>query len=183
MVRKDYIYFMITIAVGSTNRAKIQPVENIFKHHYKNVKVVGVAVPSGISEQPMSDDEIFQGALNRAKRSLKKVKGADYGVGIEGGLHKHSYGWFERGLVVIVNKKGDIGIGSSGGLFVPDKVMEHIHEGKTLEEAIDTLFGTNKIGEGIGMFGVFTKEVVTRAGAIEHGVAFAIARFLHKDLY
>jgi len=174
---------MIIVAVGSENNTKIQPVEKIFKHHFKNVEVIGVAVSSGISEQPMSDDEIFQGALNRAKNSLKKVKGAEYGVGIEGGLHKHSYGWFERGLVVIVNKNGEIGIGSSGGLFVPDAVMEHIHQGKTLEEAIDTLFGTHKVGEGIGMFGVFTKEVVTRAGAIEHGVAFAIARFLHKDLY
>jgi len=171
------------VAVGSKNKTKIQPVEQVFTHHFKDVKVVGTTVPSGVSEQPMSDDEIFQGAYNRATRALKKVKGAEYGVGIEGGLHKHSYGWFERGLVVIVNKEGDIGIGSSGGLFVPDKVMDHIHQGKTLEEAIDTLFGTHKVGEGIGMFGVFTKEVVTRAGAIEHGVAFAIARFLHKDLY
>lgn len=131
----------------------------------------------------MNDDEMYKGALNRAKNSLKKVKGAQYGVGIEGGLNKHSYGWFERSIVVIVNKKGDIGIGSSGGLVLPNTVIEKIHAGKNLEEAIDEIFGTKKIGEGIGMFGLLTKGVVTRTKGVRHGVAFALARFLHKNLY
>jgi len=174
---------MITVAVGSTNKTKVDPVREVFAHHFKEVKVVGVAVPSGVSEQPITDDEMFKGALTRAKRALKKVKHADFGVGIEGGLHKYSYGWFERSLIVIVDKKGDVGIGASGGLALPEKVMAHIHAGKNLEQAIDTIFGTKKIGEGIGMFGIMTKGVVTRAAGVKHGVAFAIARFLHEDIY
>ena len=126
---------------------------------------------------------MYAGALNRAKRALKKVTGASFGVGVEGGMHQYSYGWFEKGLVVIVDKKGSIGVGSSGGLVLSPKVMEHIHAGKNLEEAIDTLFGTTKIGEGIGMFGLMTDSIVTRAEGIKHGVAFAFARFLHKGLY
>jgi inosine/xanthosine triphosphatase len=77
------------VAVGSKNKIKIKPVEEIFSHHFADVVVSGVDVNSGISEQPMSDDEMFTGALNRAKRALKKVKGAEYGVGIEGGLHQY----------------------------------------------------------------------------------------------
>lgn len=171
------------IAVGSTNPTKIQPVTEIFSHHYKNCQVKGVAVPSGIADQPMNIDEMYKGALNRAKNALQKVKGASYGVGIEGGLHKHSFGWFEHSIVVIINKKSQIGIGASGGLVLPEIIMESIHKGKNLEEAIDAHFKTNKVGEGIGMFGIMTKSIVTRSEGVKHGVAFAFARFLHEDVY
>ena len=105
------------------------------------------------------------------------------GVGIEGGLHQRSYGWFEHSLVVIINRKGKIGVGASGGLILPKKVIRRIHQGKTLEQAVDEIFATNKIGEGIGMFGLFTKGVVTRTSGVAHGVAFALAPFLHPQLY
>ncbi len=171
------------VAVGSLNPTKIDPVSEIFSHHFKNVKIKGVSVPSGVADQPLRDDEMYEGALNRATQALKKVKGAKYGVGIEGGLHQHSYGWLERSLVVIVDKKGAVGVGASGGLVLPDIVIEKIQQGQNLEQAIDELFGTHKIGQGIGMFGIFTKGVVTRTEGVKHGVAFALVRFLHESLY
>ena len=171
------------VAVGSTNPTKIRPVKAVFSKHFKIVVVKGVSVDSGVDDQPMTDNAMYKGALNRAKTALKKVKGATYGVGIEGGLHKYSYGWFERSLIVIVNNKGDVGIGSSGGLALPDRIIKKIHAGKTLEEAADELFGTKKVGESIGMFGLMTNKVVTRSSGVAHGVAFALARFLHADLY
>lgn len=171
------------VAVGSTNPTKIDPVTEIFSHHFKNVKVKGVSVPSGVEEQPLSDDETYLGALNRAKNALKAVKGAKYGVGIEGGLHKFSYGWFERSLIVIVDRKGEIGIGASGGLMLPKTIIVKILQGKSLEQSIDEIFDTNKIGQGVGAYGVFTKGVISRAEGVKHGVAFALARFLHDSLY
>lgn len=171
------------VAVGSTNQRKINPVEEVFSHYFKRVRAVGVDVSSGVSEQPRSEDEMFKGALTRAKSALKNTRGASYGVGIEGGIHDFSYGSTEYTIVVIINKKGGIGIGASGGLVLPAKVMRKIRRGKNLEQAIDEMFGTEKIGEGIGMFGVFTKGLVTREGAVRHGVAFALSRFLHKNLY
>ena len=93
------------VAVGSTNKTKTKPVKEVFTHHFKKVKVTGVKVDSLVSDQPKSDEEMFKGALNRAKAALEKVKDSDYGVGIEGGLHEYSYGWFERSTVVIMDKK------------------------------------------------------------------------------
>lgn len=171
------------IAVGSTNKTKIIPVKEVFGHHFKRVRIVGVKVDPGVKDQPSTDDEMFKGAFNRAKEALKKVKGADFGVGIEGGIHKYSYGWFERSLVVVIDRKGNFGVGSSGGLALPNKVVDRISKGANLEEVIDELFGTKKIGEGIGMFGIMTKGVVTRSEGVKHAVAFALARFLHKRIY
>jgi inosine/xanthosine triphosphatase len=171
------------VAVGSTNPTKTDPVKKVFTHHFKKVKVVGVDVKSGISDQPMSSDEMFKGALNRAKSALSKIPRATYGVGIEGGIHKYSYGYFENSIVVIADKKGAIGIGASAGLVLPGKVLKKINSGKNLEQAVDEIFGTKNIGEGIGMFGVFTKGLVTRSEGVRHGVAFALARFLHNKLY
>ncbi|HSW96575.1 MAG TPA: inosine/xanthosine triphosphatase [Candidatus Saccharimonadales bacterium] len=171
------------VVVGSERSSKIDPVQNIFKRYFTEVEVVGVNVSSGVSDQPLHDDEMFTGALNRARGALEKVPKALYGVGIESGLHKYSYGWFERSIVIIMNKKGTVGIGSSGGLALPPKILEKIEAGKNLEEACDELFGTTKIGGGVGMFGILTNNVVTRASGIEHGVAFALSRFLHEDFY
>jgi inosine/xanthosine triphosphatase len=171
------------IAVGSKNSVKIKPVEEIFAHHFKDVETIGVSVDSGVSEQPMSTDEMYQGALNRARGALKKVKGASYGVGVEGGIHKYSYGHFENQMVVIVDKKGNVGVGASAGLVLPDRIIKGMENGKSLEQSADELFGTEKIGEGIGVFGIMTKGVVTRAEGVKHGVAFALSRFLHEDLF
>jgi len=171
------------VAVGSTNPTKIDPVREVFSYHFKKVTVKGINVVSGIKDQPLNIEEMYQGACNRAKNALKKVRQADYGVGIEGGLNKYGFGWFEQSIVVIFDRKGNIGVGSSGGLVLPVKVIREIHKGKNLEEVIDSLFKTQNIGEGIGMFGIFTKGVVSRSGGVKHGVAFALARFLHMDIY
>ena len=111
------------VAVGSLNPTKIKPVEEVFLKHFRSAIIKGVTVPSSVADQPMDIDEMYKGALTRAQNALKAVKGAQYGVGIEGGLHKHSFGWFEHSIVVIVNKKNHIGIGASGGLVLPEILM------------------------------------------------------------
>jgi inosine/xanthosine triphosphatase len=174
---------MIIVAIGSTNPTKVTPVEEIFRLHFPEVEVNGIDVESGVPDQPKGEDQIYTGALNRARRAVKKVAGAKYGVGIEGGLVQRSYGWFEFSLVVIVNDKNEIGVGSSGGLVLPERIINLIESGMTLEAAIDTVFGTEKIGRGIGMFGIMTNGTVTRSDGVSHGVAFALARFLHADIY
>ncbi|MFC1647168.1 DUF84 family protein, partial [Patescibacteria group bacterium] len=83
------------IAVGSKNPTKIESTKLVFSYYFKEIKVVGVDVDSGVKDQPNSDDEMYKGAFERAKKSLNKVSNSDYGVGIEGGIHKYSYGWFE----------------------------------------------------------------------------------------
>lgn len=171
------------VAVGSKNPVKIKAVERVFRIHFPEAKASGVEVDSEVAEQPMSEEEMYQGSVTRAKKALNKILDAAYGVGIEGGIHQYPYGWCERSLVVVLDRQGREGVGASGGLRLPHVVVERIHAGENLEEVIDDLFGTEKVGRGIGMFGVFTKKAVTRQTGTEHGVAFALARFLHPGLF
>jgi len=71
-------------------------------------KIVAINVNSGVSDQPMDDKETFSGALNRAKAARVKL-GADFGVGIEGGLNIQPHGIFSNAWVVVVDRKGNVG--------------------------------------------------------------------------
>ncbi len=42
------------IAIGTKNRAKIQAVKNVFG---ADADIIGIDVPSGVSEQPFSDED------------------------------------------------------------------------------------------------------------------------------
>lgn len=171
------------VAVGSTNPTKIDPVKEIFAKHFKNVQVRGVKTDSGVKDQPIGDEETYQGALNRARSALRSIPEAEYGVGIEGGSLTKSYGWFEHSIIVIINRQGKVGVGTSGSLELPPQVVERLKAGENLGDIMDDLFQTKKIGEGIGMFGLLTNNTVTRTSGVAHGVAFALARFLHPQLY
>ena len=76
------------IAVGSKNPTKIRPVRKIFKKYFEDIIINSYEVSSGVSDQPLSENETYEGALNRAKEVLKLDLDADYGVGIEGGIIK-----------------------------------------------------------------------------------------------
>src|SRR5689334_5962405 len=132
------------IAVGSTNPTKINAAKMAFEKVFPSeaIEVVGAKVSSGIPDQPKGHAQTIEGATNRAKRALKQINDADYGVGEEGGmqeldLRNGENQWFETGWCVVVDKKGNVGIGSSIHMEVPEKLMKHIHAGKELGTATD----------------------------------------------
>ena len=51
----------VVIAVGSENRAKIKAAELVMAKIFKNFEVVPAKVTSGVSAQPMSDEESIKG--------------------------------------------------------------------------------------------------------------------------
>lgn len=173
-----------TIAVGSNNPVKIQAVCRAFEKIFSNTswKVIGVDVKSGVSNQPMSDLESIKGATNRAKNALKKIN-ADYGVGLEGGVEKIGDKWFDCGWIVIVDKKGQEGIGSSIRMHTPDKMINMVKKGKELGEAIDIIFKQKNAKQKQGHFGLMTDNAITRAEGYRDAVISALSRFIHPELY
>jgi len=172
------------VAVGSENPVKIEAVKRAFGSVWpnKNWHVSGVVVSSGVSDQPMSDEESIKGATQRARQVLRICK-ADYGVGLEGGLQKIGKLWFDCGWMVVIDKKGRVGIGSSARIQTPPKMMKLIKKGKELGEVNDILFKKKNSKQKEGHFGIMTKNAITRADGYKDGVIMALSRFIQPKVF
>jgi len=174
---------MIRVAVGSLNPVKISAAERAFKKVFGTVVVKPVRVDSGISPQPFSDEEMVLGAITRARNSFEETQ-ADYGVGMEGGIVKYSFGVYVKGWVAVYNGER-YGISSTIALPVPDFIWEKLisREVSELEVIMENLSGIKKIGDKIGAFGFFTKNHYDRAKAFEDAIICALAPFMSPEYY
>lgn len=136
---------MQKIIVASTNPVKINTTKDGFKKMFPELEfeVSGIAIPSNVSDQPLSEQETLLGATNRAKNAQNVVPYADYWVGIEGSLEKIPEGMETFAWMVIISKNGKTGRGRTGSFFLPEKVVELIYEGKEFGEANDIVFSKN----------------------------------------
>ena len=76
------------IIVASRNPVKIQATQAAFEAAFPQtaIQFEGISVPSGVSDQPMTEEETFLGASNRAQAAWNQPSEIDFAVGIEGGL-------------------------------------------------------------------------------------------------
>ena len=172
------------VVVGSTNPVKIEATKKAFAKVWpkKKWEVVGVEVSSGVSHQPMTDKEALKGARNRAKGALKLVC-ADFGVGLEGGLQDFEGIWFDTGWIVIIDKKGLEGIGSTIRMQNAPKTIKMVQAGMELGHVDDIVFKVKNSKQGDGHFGLMSKNAVTRAEAYTEGVISALVRFIRPELF
>lgn len=171
------------IAVGSQNPTKVNAVKKVFNKVFGNCTVVGVKVSSDVSDMPMSFDESFKGAKNRAKNAFKEIKKADFAVGLEGGFEETNEGTFLCGYAAVIDKKGNFGIGGSSRVLVPEKIMAEVKKGKELSEVIDQLTGQKDIHTHNGTVGYLTNNLLPRTKWFEITLICALSRFMKKDLY
>ncbi len=172
------------IAVGSKNPVKIACVKEAFEKVFPDISwdVEGVEITSGVADQPMSDIESITGARNRAQ-GARDALGADYGVGLEGGLQEIENNWFDSGWIVIVDAAGNEGMGSTIRMLTPEKMMEMIREGMELGHVNDKIFGIENSKHGDGHFGLLTNGAITRTSGYRDGVIAALARFIKPEVF
>ncbi len=175
---------MSQIAVGTTNPVKINAVTSGFKRVWPKTvwNCTGIEVNSGVSDQPLSDEETINGAINRAKAAISKLD-AEYGVGLEGGVHKINGQWFDCGWIAVIDQKGAIGLGSTARIIVPEVMVEYLMRGKELGDVIDLFFNQKNSKQNQGHFGLMTKNTITRTSGYSDGVVMALARFINPQLF
>jgi inosine/xanthosine triphosphatase len=170
----------VALRVGSTNPAKLQPVKEVAKILFGAADVIGVEIPSGVSAQPLSEQETVRGALERARDALLSGA-ADYGVGIEGGIATVGGMWFGFTWVAVVDPEGRTGLASSARYPLPARIGQAVLGGRELAEVVDEVAGTRGIGRREGMMGLLTRGRVTRASATAQALHFAFSRFLAPE--
>ena len=170
------------VAVGSTNPVKLGAVRAVLQRLAPSIHVDGVAVASGVPDQPMGDAQTIAGATARA-HAARTALDADLGVGIEGGVVETPTGMRTCAWAVVATRDGSAHVGGSLSMPLPDAVAVLIRDGVELGHAIDRLVGTENIKHGAGAVGILTEGLVSRQAAYETIIAYALAPVLGGEIY
>ncbi len=173
----------LKIAVGSTNRVKVDAVRNVFTQAFGLVEVVSVDPEHGVEKQPMHD-RILEGATRRARNSLGRT-GADYGVGIEAGLVKDPFSGrhVDVQYCAIVDASGRVTVGRGPGFEYPPSVTKAVLEGGSVGETMSDITGIEDIGRRSGSIGFLSDGLIDRTALSEIAVLMALIPRLRKELY
>jgi inosine/xanthosine triphosphatase len=145
-------------------------------------EITGVSVPSGVSDQPMSEAETMEGASNRVIKSIDLHPEFDYYVGLEGGVEETASGLMAFAWMVISNGQR-IGKARTASFFLPPQVAELVHGGMELGHADDIVFAQQNSKQQNGAVGLLTNNVITRKLLYLPAVQMAFIPFLNPDLY
>lgn len=175
---------MKKIIIASTNPVKIKAVAAAFGKMFpeETFETEGVSAASGVSNQPKSDSETFEGAMNRAENASHMADG-DFWVGIEGGVEEKDSDMEAFAWVVIKRKDGKFGKGRTGTFFLPPKVAELIKQGMELGEADDIVFKRENSKQKNGAVGILTGNVIDRTKYYIEAVVLALIPFKNEELY
>jgi inosine/xanthosine triphosphatase len=163
---------MLSITIGSKNFAKVEAVKNVFI----GTDIIGLSVPSNVSEQPFSDEETMKGATNRAYNALK-AGATDVGIGLEGGVMELSSGLYLCNWGALVHKNGFSTVSSGARIKLPDEIAVELRNGKELGPVMDDYAKKRDVRKLEGAVGIFTNEKVNRLEMFEHVVKLLAGQY------
>jgi len=173
---------ILHVAVASQNPAKMRAVQEAFALQFPGASVgyTAAEVDSGVSDQPLSDEETRRGAQNRAKNACQKHPDKDYWVGLEGGVEAFGDQLMTFAWMAVLDGDGRLSTARTVSLPLPPAVRELIDQGMELGEANDQVFSTvNSKHEG-GAFGLLTDGRYTREGVYTEALVMALLPFVHE---
>jgi inosine/xanthosine triphosphatase len=188
---------MRRIAVGSTRRPKVNAVREAalgigpLLGEGTTLEVVGYEVESGVSHTPCSREELMQGARQRVDglREVLRIKGegADFFVGLEGGLDDAVENSVRRVFLEswAYVSDGSCGhFGCSGSIELPEALAEEVlSRGTELSVAIDRFAGAVGIRDGQGAWGVLSRNLISRQESFRLALVAAFAPFYNARMY
>jgi inosine/xanthosine triphosphatase len=172
----------VTIAVGSTNPAKVEAARWAVDRAWPGARIHSLAVESGVGEMPRSDAEGRQGALQRA-RAAREQADADYGVGMEGAVHEEEGCLYVVNWAAVAHRDGRYGLACGGRFPLPDAIAHEIRQGGELGPIIDRYTNQENTKHNEGAAGFLTQGLVPRVLPFRIAVGLALAPFLRPELY
>lgn len=171
------------LMVASTNPVKIRAALGGFRRMWPDraFTAEGLSIPSGVSDQPMSDVETLRGAAQRAAGARTAQPEAGYWIGIEGGCAESAGGLETFAWVVVLGREAS-GRSRTGTFLLPEEVAELVRGGMELGHADDTVFGRSNSKQEDGSVGLMTGGVIDRAAYYEHAVVLALIPFRQPQL-
>ncbi len=181
MANDDVTRSPLTVVVASRNPAKIRAVSEAFRSQFPQheLSIDGIDADSGISDQPVGDDETRRGARNRLASARAIVTDADFWVGLEGGIARIGDSLVAFAWMAVGDRDGRVGEARSATLPLPPAVGRLIDSGLELGDANDRVFATLRSKEQGGAFGLLTGGRHTRESVYAQTVLLALVPLVH----
>jgi inosine/xanthosine triphosphatase len=171
------------VAVGSSNPVKVQAVREVLRFIAPEATIAGVAVESGVPDQPWGDEETIRGARTRAI-AAREALSAELGVGIEGGVVANADGSLRTcAWAVVVGDGSREGVGGSLAMPLPESIAVLVRSGMELGDATEAVTGKIDVKRQAGAVGILTAGLVDRQEAYEVIVAYALAPFVSAEMW
>src|SRR5690606_21197126 len=113
------------IVVASENPVKLKAVESGFRAFFEGGEVEGIQASSGVSNQPLTEEETLEGARNRVMEARRLITDAEFWVGIEGGIQAVDTGLAAFAWIVI-SSAGKKGEARTATFMLPGKISHLI---------------------------------------------------------
>ena len=175
----------ISVVVASKNPAKIGAARDGFTRMFpdKTFAFRGVSVPSGVPDQPFTDAETLQGALNRARNARDADPRADYWIGLEGGVDAgpdgksgsgpiQSFAW-----IAVVDGAGREGKARTAAYYQPQETAKLLRDGIELGSADEIVHGRIDSRSNSGSVGILTDDAINRSSYYAEAVVLALIPF------
>lgn len=172
----------LRVIVASKNPVKIGAAREAFAVVFPeaSLDVTGIGVDSGVGNQPDSDTTTRRGARERARRASDAEPGADFWVGLEGGVETYDAQLMAFAWMAVMGPRGDISEARSATLPLPPAVKDLVDGGMELGEANDKVFATVNSKQGGGAYGLLTDGRYTRESIYAQTLIIALTPFVNR---
>lgn len=168
---------LMKIIIGSNNPAKVAAVKNAF--HYQQTEFLSLDIPSGVRDQPFSDDETIKGAINRAVGALEKGNG-DIGIGLEGGVQESAHGLLLCNWGALASKDKLPIIAGGARFLLPEEIAERLRAGAELGPVMDDYAKKENVRKNEGAVGIFTNGLINRSEMFSHIINLLVGQFHYQ---
>jgi inosine/xanthosine triphosphatase len=176
------------VIIGSKNPVKIAAVKRAFTTCFPNedIQYVDQETASGVADQPLTLEETMQGAINRAKNASNND--ASYSVGLEGGIFFQKVGGREEGIelswaCVLDCQTGRYQLASGPGFPVLPSILQHIHAGENLSDALEIEYKLVNAGAAKGYVGWLSDNIIDREDTCYEATCLALSAIVKEEKY
>lgn len=179
------------IIIASTRTPKINGVKKAVqrlsdrqKFDFSSIRFETMNVVSGVSDTPVSAEEIILGARQRSEKAFTADSDETVlSIGVEGGLFIVEKKVLLQSWSCAFNGER-FHIGGSGAIELPEELSyEVINRGVELGIAIDAFSQQTDVRSGKGTFGILTNDLISREDSFELSSIFALTPFFNTTLY
>ncbi len=185
------------IALGSDRAAKVEAGRRsaariaAVEESWREAMVIARRVESGVAAMPLTEEQLMKGARLRALAVREALahegERARLYVGLEGGFHSlrldGRWKTFLRGWAYATDGERE-GFGASPSVEVPEAIARRVTEGgRELGTVMDEVAGERDVRSRQGAWGVFSRDLLTRADSFEAALIAAFAPFYNAPLY